>query len=137
LTAAKNCLDWYSSTLAQTAVAAFISDGHLTRHVRKMRHVYRVRRQLLLDTLSEEFGEWLGPIPSFYGTHVAAVARGSADMEEISHALLRQNVRIHSFARYYLGPQTRSGLIFGYGGLELTDISDGLSRLHTCLRHVR
>jgi GntR family transcriptional regulator/MocR family aminotransferase len=129
LTAAKNCLDWYTSALVQTAVAAFISDGHLIRHVRKMRHVYGVRRQLLLNILSEQFGEWLKPIPSFYGTHVTAVARGSADMEAVSNAMLRQNVRIHSFARYYLGPQTISGLIFGYGDPELGDISEGLSRL--------
>ena len=37
LTAAKNCLDWHCATPVQSAVAGFIAEGHLTRHVRKMR----------------------------------------------------------------------------------------------------
>src|ERR1700761_6786668 len=44
LTAAKNCLDWHCPTPVQNAVAAFIAEGHLTRHVRKMRGLYKERR---------------------------------------------------------------------------------------------
>ena len=48
LVAAKNCLDWHCSTPVQIGVAGFISEGHLTHHVRKMRAIYKKRRQLLL-----------------------------------------------------------------------------------------
>ena len=34
LVLAKNCLDWHCSTPTQLAVAGFIADGHLARHIR-------------------------------------------------------------------------------------------------------
>jgi GntR family transcriptional regulator/MocR family aminotransferase len=56
LVAAKNCMDWHCSTPVQSAVAEFIAAGHLTRHVRKMRDVYRQRRQLLIETVHDKLG---------------------------------------------------------------------------------
>jgi len=134
LVAAKNCMDWHCSTPVQMGVAGFIAEGHLERHVRKMRGIYKRRRQLLLDFLGEELGEWLEPIPSFYGMHIAAAARTALDLDVVAEALLRHNVKIHSFSRYYLGPQTRAGLIFGYGAAGLPEMSEGLSWLRKALR---
>jgi GntR family transcriptional regulator/MocR family aminotransferase len=111
-------------------VAAFISEGHLARHVRKMRQLYRERRQLLLARLQEDFAEWLDPIPSFYGMHVAVAARGSLNLDPLAESLLTRNVKIHTFSRYYLGPSTRSGLIFGLGAAEPAALKQGLLSLH-------
>jgi GntR family transcriptional regulator / MocR family aminotransferase len=134
LIAAKNCLDWHSAIPIQNMVAGFIRDGHLKRHVRKMLGIYKRRRQQLLDSIRGELGEWLTPIPSFYGMHVAAVAPSSVDLDRVTEELLQENVKIHSFSRYYLGPQTRQGLIFGYGTVELSEITTGVSRLRKMLR---
>ena len=134
LVAAKNCMDWHCSTPVQMGVAGFIAEGHLAHHVRKMRGLYKRRRQLLLKFLEEELGEWLEPIPSFYGMHVAAAARTALDLDLVAEGLLRHNVKIHAFSRYYLGPQTRAGLIFGYGAAGLPEMSQGLSWLRKALR---
>ena len=72
--AAKNCVDWHCSTPLQTGVSAFIAEGHLAHHVRRMRQIYKRRRQLLLDLLERDFSEWLEPAPSLYGIHIAAWA---------------------------------------------------------------
>jgi GntR family transcriptional regulator / MocR family aminotransferase len=132
LVAAKNCMDWHCATPVQTAVAEFIGAGHLTRHVRKMRAIYKQRRQLLLESLDESLGEWLQPIPSLYGMHVAATAT-AADLESIAETLLRQNVKIHTLGRYFLGPQTVSGFVFGYGTVDLPEIRRGVSALRRAL----
>ena len=133
LVAAKNCLDWHCSTPVQLGVAGFIAEGHLTHHVRKMRDIYRQRRQLLLNFLHEELKEWLDPIASFYGMHVAAVARAALDLDRVAELLLQNNVKIHAFSRYYLGPATQAGLIFGYGAADLTEMRQGLSSLRKAL----
>ena len=129
LIAAKNCLDWHSSTPIQIGVAAFIAEGHLARHVRRMRHLYKQRRQLLFDSLRDDFAEWLEPIPSTYGMHVGTYARLSSDLDAITESLLRSNVKLHAFSRYYLGPPTRTGLIFGYGCVDRAQIRRGLAAL--------
>jgi len=133
LIAAKNCLDWHSPTLIQRAVAKFITDGHLQRHVRRMRRTYAERRQLLLAGLLGGFGKWLRPIPSFYGMHVAAVAPAPLDLEGISRRAQAKGVMVHTLSRYYLGPETQLGLIFGYGVTDIAEIKYGLSVLRQLL----
>jgi GntR family transcriptional regulator/MocR family aminotransferase len=132
--AVKNCMDWHCSTPIQMGVAAFITEGHLAQHLRKMRDIYKRRRQLLLTSLREEFAEWLNPIPSFYGMHVAALSTTSVDLDRTAETLLRKNVKMHSFRRYYLGPQTRAGLIFGYGAVDLPEMKQGLAALRRALQ---
>jgi GntR family transcriptional regulator / MocR family aminotransferase len=129
LITAKNCLDWHSPTLIQTAVAKFITDGHLQRHVRRMRKTYATRRQVLLAGLVSGLGKWLHPIPSFYGMHIAAVARRALDLEGIARRAQGKGVMIHTLSRYYLGTETRDGFVFGYGVTDPVDIKYGLSIL--------
>jgi GntR family transcriptional regulator / MocR family aminotransferase len=134
LVAAKNCLDWHCSTPTQSAVAEFIAAGHLTRHVRKMRDTYKRRRQLLIESVQDKLGEWLEPIPSFYGMHVAATLTAAVDLEGVADELLEHNVKIHALSRYFLGPQTRAGLVFGYGTVDLSDIRRGVAVLRRVLQ---
>jgi GntR family transcriptional regulator / MocR family aminotransferase len=133
LTAAKNCLDWHCATPVQSAVAAFIAEGHLTRHVRKMRDVYKERRQLLLDSLRDKLSDWLSPIPSYYGMHIVAIARVPHDLDTVSDVLARQQIKIHTLSRYYLGPQSQSGLVFGYGTVDMPEIRRGIAMLRKAL----
>ena len=135
LVAAKNCIDWHCSTPVQLGVAGFIAQGHLARHVRKMRHVYRQRREALLAALAKEVGQWLEPVPSFYGMHVAVTVRDSAslDLELVAEALQGHNVKIHTVTRYYLNQQGRPGLIFGYGVVGLPEIAQGVAALRKVL----
>jgi hypothetical protein len=44
-------------------------------------------------------------------------------------ALLCRNVKMHTLRRYYLGPQTKHGLVLGYGAVDLPEMRRGLSLL--------
>jgi len=134
LVAAKNCLDWHCSIPVQIGVAAFIAEGHLAHHVRKMRDVYKERRRLLLSFLHQELGQWLDPVPSYYGMHVAAMARTALDLERVAEALVADGVKIHTLNRYYLGPATQAGLIFGYGAPDVAQMNRGLRALRRALQ---
>ena len=133
LIAAKNAVDWHCPIPMQTAVAAFIAEGYLAQHVRKMRHVYQQRRRLLLNALDSSLSEWLQPIPSTYGMHIGAYARAKLDLERVTDDLLRRQVKVHSFSRYYLGPQTKAGLILGYGTAGLPELNYGIACLRKAL----
>jgi len=133
LVAAKNCLDWHCSTPLQTGVAAFIAEGHLTRHLRRMRQIYGRRRQLLYSLLRRDFAEWLEPIPSLYGMHVAAWARDGVDLDAAVESLAGRAVKIHTLGRYHVRQPPRSGLVFGYGVVDLPEIERGLAALHRVL----
>jgi GntR family transcriptional regulator/MocR family aminotransferase len=133
LVAAKNCADWHSSALVQASVAAFISQGHLTRHVRKMRQIYRKRRDFIMTRLREQFAGKLAPVPSSYGMHVTAKLREDIDAEAVVEMMEGHNVRIHSLKRYAFERQAPSGLIFGCGVSDEAAIDHALKSLRKVL----
>ena len=133
LISAKNCMDWHTATPIQAAVSKFISEGHLTRHVRAMRATYGTRRQQLLEILRREFSDWLDPLPSFYGMHLTAIARPQVRLEAVIRKLRTSALNIHSLERYFLGIPTHHGLVFGYGAVDLGDIEQGLEALRRVL----
>jgi len=98
-----------------------------------MRQIYSKRRQLLYSLLRQDFSDWLEPIPSQYGMHVAAWARDGVDLDAAVQTLAVHSVKIHTLGRYHLRPSQRSGLVFGYGAVELAEIERGLAVLKEVL----
>jgi GntR family transcriptional regulator/MocR family aminotransferase len=129
LVAAKNAMDWHCPTPLQLTVAAFIADGHLARHVRKMRDLYRRRRELLRKGFVGPLAEWFEPIPSFYGMHTTAIARSGVEVESVAARMLHEGVKIHTLDRYHLGTPTRTGLVFGYGAATPAQLALGIKKL--------
>jgi GntR family transcriptional regulator/MocR family aminotransferase len=66
---------------------------------------------------------------SLYGMHITATAPASVNLNAAADVLLQQGVRIHTLNRYFMGPQTRHGLIFGYGSTDVAQIRRGLALL--------
>jgi GntR family transcriptional regulator/MocR family aminotransferase len=134
LAAAKQHSDLLSPFPVQHTLAAFIAEGHLARHIRRMRSVYSQRRRRLLDGLHGDFARWLYPIPSFAGLHIAALLRHSEDAEEVVKRARDRGVGVSSVGRYCIGRANTQGLIFGYGAIGEQAIAGGLSELRRCLR---
>jgi GntR family transcriptional regulator/MocR family aminotransferase len=87
-----------------------------------------------LSFLHQELGQWLDPIPSYYGMHVAATSRTALDLERVAEGLVADGVKIHTLNRYYLGPATQAGLIFGYGAPDVAQMNRGLRALRRALQ---
>jgi GntR family transcriptional regulator/MocR family aminotransferase len=134
LVAAKNALDWHCPIPTQLGVGAFIAEGHLTHHVRKMRQLYKQRREWLLRALTRDFGEWLEVVPSLYGMHVGVLARADVDADALADGLARRQVRLHSLRRYFLATQVRQGLVFGFGTADQAQLRQALHALQDILR---
>jgi GntR family transcriptional regulator/MocR family aminotransferase len=135
LAAAKRCADLHFDIALQDTVTAFIAEGHLARHLRRMRQIYGGRRQTLLETLEREFGRWLTPIPSVAGLHLTALAP-SIDVPAVTGRAREVQVAVGSLRNYYAGRQHRDGLVFGYGTIEQHAIVEGLARLHRVMNTV-
>jgi GntR family transcriptional regulator/MocR family aminotransferase len=118
LVTAKNALDWHCSVPLQMAVAGFIKDGHLGRHVRRMRRIYRQRRDHLLALLKPDLDGQLRPIASNYGLHLTATVPDSIDTEAVSRALARRGILCHALTRYFLGPPTLSGFVISFASAD-------------------
>ena len=127
--------EWHPAVLPQDTLAAFIAEGHLARHVRKMREIYGMRRRVLLECLQRDFAGWLEPIASDAGLHLTAFA--NVEQREIERMLERardKGVRLESLGAYYAGSNARSGIGFGYGGVDEAGIREGLAILRDVWR---
>lgn len=134
LLAAKKCSDWHCAVLSQDSLAAFIAEGHLARHVRKMRRVYGARRELLTEILQRDFARWLEPVPCVAGLHLAALFKAKTDEAEVLRQAARQDVGLYGLREFQHGRAARQGLVFGYGAIGEDAISEGLSRLRRALQ---
>jgi GntR family transcriptional regulator/MocR family aminotransferase len=129
LIAAKQYVGGQNSPLLQETLASFIAEGHLARHVRRMRQVYSRRRAALLMGLDQHLSEHLTPVPSAAGLHLAAFTRRSMNVERIVERAHQHGVGVYSVRRFQIGRGGRGGLVFGYSSLTERDIGEGLVRL--------
>ncbi|WP_460526310.1 MocR-like pyridoxine biosynthesis transcription factor PdxR [Flindersiella endophytica] len=136
LRAAKYVTDWHSPLTNQLALARFIEEGGLARHVRRTRAVYRARHERLTRALASGFTRWLEPVPSVAGLHVAAYFRSETvdDTRDVVDPARRAGVALPALSWFSARPQhTRPGLVLGYGAIPTDRIDEGLRRLRSCL----
>ena len=129
LAAAKACADGQCPPLMQETLAAFIDEGHLVRHVRRMRQIYGGRREVLLVGLQQHLSPWLAPVPSSAGLHLAAHATRPMDIEAVVERARMRGVGVCPLSRFRRGRDSSPGLIFGFGAVPERDITEGLLRL--------
>ncbi|WP_046658203.1 PLP-dependent aminotransferase family protein [Lysobacter capsici] len=129
----KHCADSHCDTVGQSVLAAFIRDGHLARHVRRMRAIYGERRDALLTGLRDELDPWMQPIPSEAGLHLAARIRDPA----LAPAILARALPLLPGAQmiddYAIAPLPRPAITFGYGVIDADEIGVALRRVRRVL----
>lgn len=129
LIATKKLSDWSAPGLSQLALARFMEEGHLARHVRRMRGLYAPRRQALLDALGTWGAGWLETIPSTTGLHLSARLKGRVTVDQIAAAAVASGVVIERLDRYALVPGQGEAVGFGYGLYEPDVIADSIRRI--------
>jgi GntR family transcriptional regulator/MocR family aminotransferase len=133
LLAAKQVADGHAPLLAQDTLAAFIGEGHLARHVRRMRRVYSARRERIAAALESSLSRWFEPLPSIAGLHLAAFGTAGLDVPKLLARARDRDVGLHPLRKYYSGRGARDGIVFGYGAIDEASIIEGLLRLQRVL----
>ena len=130
----KVCADSHCDTITQHALADFIRDGHLARHVRRMRPVYAERREALQAGLRKELSDWLEPIPCEAGLHLAARVRHARQGPAIVAAMRQHTPGAQAIAEYAMHPRRAPwALTFGYGVMDADEIGRALRRLRRAM----
>lgn len=134
LATAKYLADGHSATLVQHALAGFIDNGGLARHIRRCHAAYAARRERLLVRLDGDLSPWLEPIPTTVGFHLSAWLRRALDVDLLCRLARRAEVGLYPLAPFYAGPTLRQGLLFGFGAIDSIDIDEALDRVLAILR---
>jgi GntR family transcriptional regulator / MocR family aminotransferase len=121
--AARALVDRHAPGDQQAVLARFIGEGHLLRHLNRMRELYPRRQRVLIDALAAATRGAVQLTPSDHGMHLLHEASpvgpqrrsAAADDEALSQRALRRQVVLAPLSRYTI-ESPRQGWLFGYAG---------------------
>ena len=125
---AKIAADRGSPALEQLALADLIARGEFDRHLRRMRPVYRRRRDALLAALSRRL-PWLEPAGVSAGLHLVTWLPPGLDEATVVDAAAGAGVGIEGVTPYRISHPGPGGLIFGYATVSEGAIVEGIDIL--------
>jgi GntR family transcriptional regulator/MocR family aminotransferase len=126
LAATKEATDRGSASLEQLAFADFLSRGEFDRHLRRMRPIYRARRDALLAALDRHLPE-LRPVGASAGLHVLAWLPSGVDEAALVRLAADAGVAVDGLTPYRSsGEGLPGGLLFGYGTVTEAGIDEGV-----------
>jgi GntR family transcriptional regulator / MocR family aminotransferase len=133
--AARDSADIFSSTLYQAVLTDFIREGHFARHIRRMRMLYMGRRTALVKAIQTQMGNLLEVIGAEAGMHLVAMLPPGIDDIAVSKRAAQRGISAIPLSSCYFTPprKRRGGLILGYGGANIHQIRDGISKLKLCI----
>lgn len=130
--AVRLAMDIGPPTFFQHVLADFISEGHFSRHIRRMRLLYGERRSALIDCIRKDLGFAADVTGGEAGMHLAITLNGINDCE-IAKRAARQNLWLVPLSTSYLGKATRQGFILGFGSTAVEEMPNAVRKLRTLL----
>lgn len=106
----------------QRALADFITEGDLARHVRRIRDVYRSRRDALLEALDRHFAGQMRVVSSETGLHLTSVFAEEVDDRAVETEAHRLGLGALALSPFYLGDDPTSGLVLGFGATPVDEV---------------
>ncbi len=131
---AKWLADRQTPMIEQLVLADFINEGHLERHLRRMRTLYERRRQSLVRALETHFGDRVTIMGENAGMSLMVRLRIKLDDEEVTRRARLAGVGLVSARFYYLVESRRDEYLVGYAGLSERRIQEGIRRLAKILK---
>ncbi|MDB5709256.1 MAG: bacterial regulatory s, gntR family protein [Sphingomonas bacterium] len=118
---------------SQATLAMFIAEGHLARHIRRMRPLYAARRNALEERAAAHWGDLLHVLPGNAGLHLS-LSIVDADMAVPIFALAARFLPGALPLSSYAVGDVPPGLCIGYGGVEVDQIAGAVRAMGDAMR---
>jgi GntR family transcriptional regulator / MocR family aminotransferase len=130
---AREITDHHPPIPVQATLAEFMAEGHLERHIARMRNVYAERRAALSLALREAFGDRFEIVPGDAGLHLTLLLGDGLDDTTISRLAAARSLDVQPLSLHYVGPDRRSGLVLGFGGFPPERLAAEVKTLRECV----
>jgi GntR family transcriptional regulator/MocR family aminotransferase len=135
--AIKDANDRGTASLEQLAFADFLARGEFDGHLRRMRPIYRARRDALLAALRRYLPE-LRPVGASAGLHVIAWLPSDVDETSLIERAAAAGVAVYGLSGYHSARRDApGGLLFGYGTVTEGAIDEGVRLVAAAMSEVR
>lgn len=133
--AVRHAMDIFPPYLHQEVMADFILEGHFTRHIRKMRQVYRERRSVLYESLTQQFPAHRGfeVLGVEAGMHLAFTLPKGFNDREISARAANARLWLWPLSTSYITSEPRNGFVLGFGSSLPAEIPRAVRLMHSVI----
>lgn len=121
----------------QICLAKFMRDGHFLQHLRRMRRLYKQRRDALVELLQTQLGDIASVYGDTAGMHLSLCFHdGSINDQACSQAALAQGIVAPALSSHAVGKrrQAWSGLMLGYAQVPVEEMPSLVAKLQKVLR---
>lgn len=126
--AVRFAMDIGPATFFQAVLADFIREGHFSRHIRRMRLLYRERRNALLGSLRSLLRPEFEVTGEQAGMHLCVILNGMCDREIAQHAG-RANLWLVPLSSCYAGKASQQGFILGFASTRAEEMPSAVEKL--------
>jgi len=121
----------------QATAAAFIEEGRFSAHIRRMRDLYRERRDALMEAAEAHLTGVIDVRPTETGFHTVGLLPGGRGEAAAAEAARVENLAVTSLSRFALAPIAQHGLTLGFSAVPPLELARGVERLARALRAAR
>ncbi|MFZ0503363.1 MAG: PLP-dependent aminotransferase family protein [Chthoniobacterales bacterium] len=126
--------DIFPPPLHQEVLTDFIREGHLERHIRRMRMLYMERHDILVAEIRKNLGTSFEVMTAHAGTYLVMLLPDGFRDTVVAEKAAEADISTVPLSICYQEEPRRQGLILGYGGVNRRQIQEGVSKLAAILR---
>lgn len=130
----KQGADLQSSTLDQIAVYKFLEDYDIEAHIEKIKKVYKRRKDLMLNTIKEEFPEGIKVTNPDGGLFTWVVLPEHINARELAMKALEKNVAFVPGGSFFPNGGHENTFRVNYSNMQEDRIVEGVKRLAEVLK---
>jgi len=129
----RHAMDLGTPHLYQAALADFIQEGHYERHIRRMRLLYKERREALVESIRKELGGALEVLGADAGMYLAVkLPKGCPDVE-VAQQAAEEKLWLAPLSPAYQGKPAHPGLILGFASTPVEKMAKEVKKLKALL----
>ncbi|HTE29549.1 MAG TPA: PLP-dependent aminotransferase family protein [Chryseolinea sp.] len=131
---AKSATDGQNNIIEQAIVSEFIKQGHFSRHIRRMRSLYKKAQDDLVRLIKKHLGKMLMPVPSEAGMHLLGWLPPGSDGELIAREAAKEGLIVHALSEHGIRFDHKNGLMLGFAGFTYNEMEAAVIMLKRVLQ---
>ena len=117
---------------SQSVAAAFLQEGHFSRHIKRMRMSYAKKLEVML-MCSESMKDYCSVHNHGAGMHLVLENKPNVPESLLSGLLLQQGVQHSVLSQYCLSSEKKEGLVLGFANSSYEEIQVNMQKVKVAL----
>ncbi len=123
----------FAPLMVQAALADFMNEGYLIRHLRQMRRLYASRRSHFIAQFNQHVGHRMILEPTDSGIQIAGYFKGTVNDRKIAAAIAAAGLNVSPLSMQFRFKPVQQGLLMGFAAADGDTATQSLLDLATIL----